>query len=89
MNINVVSKTKNELKLEIIGEGHTFLNLLRENCWKKKCDQTFYILDHPYLSNPKLNIKASNPKAVINNAVQLVIDDAKAFSKEFARTARK
>ena len=36
MEIKVLEKKKNKLKLEIIGENHTFCNSLRKELWNDK-----------------------------------------------------
>jgi DNA-directed RNA polymerase subunit L len=89
MEIKVLEKTDESVKIEVIGETHTLLNLLREKSWKAGASQASYMIEHPYLSNPKITIKAKNPKKVLADATQMVADDAKEFGKEFGRSLKK
>jgi len=89
MELRVLEKKKDKLKVEVIGESHTLLNLLRENAWKEKVDQASYMIEHPYLSQPKIIVRAKNPKRVLVNSAQIIIDDSKGFSREFKRAVRK
>jgi DNA-directed RNA polymerase subunit L len=89
MEIRVLEKTDESLKIEVIGEGHTLLNLLREKSWKAGATQASYMIEHPYLSNPKILVRSKNPKKVLADASQMVIDDAGEFRKEFGRALKK
>jgi DNA-directed RNA polymerase subunit L len=89
MELKIVEKKDDGLKIEVIGESHTLLNLIRENSWKAGASQASYMIEHPYLSNPKIAIKAKNPKKVLIDAAQIVSDDAKLFAKEFGKAAKK
>ncbi len=89
MELKVLEKKKDKMKVEVIGESHTLMNLLRENAWKEKADQATYMIEHPELSQPKIIIKAKNPKKVMVDSAQMVIDDAKGFSREFKRAMKK
>ena len=89
MEIKVLEKTDESVKIEVIGETHTLLNLLREKSWKAGASQASYMIEHPYLSNPKITVKAKNPRKVLADATQMVTDDAKEFGKEFGRSLKK
>jgi DNA-directed RNA polymerase subunit L len=89
MEIKILEKTPESLKLEVIGETHTLLNLLREKSWKAGASQASYMIEHPYLSDPKIMVRAKNPKKVLSDASQMVADDAKEFGKEFSRSLKK
>lgn len=88
MKLEAVEKDKEKLKVAVHGETHTLLNLLREKSWVSKADQASYVLEHPYLSVPNIIIRAKNPKKVLTDAAQLVIDDVKEFRKEFKRSVK-
>ncbi len=79
MKLQVLEKKKDKLSLEIEGETHTFLNLLRENVWKAGGKQASYIIRHPYLSEPKFIVRANDPKKTLDKAAQMIIDQAKEF----------
>jgi DNA-directed RNA polymerase subunit L len=88
MNVKVIEKEKEKIVLEIDGETHTFLNLLRENVWNAG-GEAYYIIQHPYLSVPKFVVKAENPKKILYDAVELIIDQAKEFEEKFDKCLKK
>lgn len=72
MKIKVIEKEKNKLKLEIIGEDHTFCNSLRKELWNDKDVQVAgYNIDHPLVSNPVLTLETVNkdPKKALEAAI--------------------
>ncbi len=85
MELKVLEKTKSRLKIEVKGESHTLLNLLRRNSWDAKAEQASYMIEHPMLSQPKIVIKAKNPKGVLSRASDMVIKQTQSFSKAFKR----
>ena len=89
MEIKVLEKTDESVKLEVNDETHTLVNLLRENAWKVGASQASYTIEHPYLSQPKISVRAKNPKKVLADASQMIANDAKEFGKEFGRAAKK
>ncbi len=89
MAIKVLEKKKDKLRVEVDGETHTLLNLLREKAWKAGARQSAYIVKHPYLSQPEIIVRAKNPGRVLNDAAQLIIDDTKDFGKEFRRALKR
>jgi len=89
MELTIVEKGKNKIKIEVKGETHTFLNLLRERAWQCGCEQASYILEHPTLSYPKLIVKAKNPVKVLVDSTQKIIDEVKEFSVLFSRALKK
>lgn len=58
MELKVLKKTEDELQLEVIGEGHTFMNALRSELWNDKdVAVAAYRVEHPVISNPVLFLK--------------------------------
>jgi len=89
MLIKALEKKKEKLRIEVDGETHTLLNLLRENAWKTGAKQAAYIIKHPYLSRPEMIIRAKNPGKVLNDAIQLIINNTKEFEREFGRALKR
>ena len=88
MKLIVLEKGNDKIVLEVRGETHTFLNLLRENSWKAGSKQASYMVEHPDRSEHKLIIRGSNPKKILDNATQMAIDQAKDFEKELKRVLK-
>jgi DNA-directed RNA polymerase subunit L len=89
MKLVLLESNDKKMILEVRGENHTFLSLLRENAWDAGSKQVSYTIEHPYLSEPKLVIRADNPKKMLDTAAQMIIDQAKEFEKEFRRVSAK
>jgi len=85
MKLTVLEKKKDKWKLEVDGEDHTLLNLLRENAWKERAKQATYMIKHPYLSKPEITVIGPNPKKILADAAKRIIDDTKAFERSFKR----
>jgi DNA-directed RNA polymerase subunit L len=88
MELKIVEKGKDRIKVEVRNETHTFLNLLREKAWESGCDQASYIIEHPYQSDPVIIVKAKNPIKVLTDAGTKVTDQVKEFSRHFSRLSR-
>ena len=78
MEVKVFEKTKDLLKLEIVGETHTLCNLLREELWNQNVDIAAYHIEHPLVSNPVLVVSSPNPKKSLEKAIDIL---KKTFSK--------
>jgi len=89
MEIKVLEKSDESVKIEVKDETHTLVNLIRENSWKAGAIQASYSIEHPYLSQPKISVRAKNPKKVLADAAQMVANDAREFGKEFSRAAKR
>lgn len=64
MKVKVLKRAKNELKLEIEGEGHTFCNLLQNVLLEDKdVEIAGYDLPHPLFSAPIIYIRMKGEKA--------------------------
>lgn len=73
MKIKVLKKGKNKLKLEIIGEDHTFCNALRKELWNDNDVQVAgYNIEHPLVSNPVLTLETEkkDPKKVLESTIK-------------------
>ncbi|MFH1978300.1 MAG: DNA-directed RNA polymerase subunit L [Candidatus Aenigmatarchaeota archaeon] len=89
MKLKVIENKKDKMKLEVLGESHTLLNVLREKAWEKGAQQASYMIEHPYLSVPKIIVIGANPKKVLVTAAQSVFDEAKEFGAEFKRAIKR
>jgi len=89
MEIKVLEKSSESIKIEVVGESHTLLNLLREKSWKAGAIQASYMIEHPYLSSPKIIVRAKNPKKVLADASQMVGEDAREFAREFGKAGKR
>ena len=81
MPVKVLIKEKNELRLRVIGESHTSLQMLRERLNKHKdIEYANYFPGHPELDDPEFYIRTTSKKAVDKVLNDLVSSIAKEFS---------
>ena len=89
MELKVLEKTPDTLRLEVPGENHTLLNIITEYAWEAKAKQSSYIIQHPYLSKPELVIKSSNPKKTLDDSAKILMERVKEFKVGFERAMKK
>jgi len=91
MEIKVVSKSKNELRMEIIGEDHTFCNLLQNVLLQdKNVEFAGYDQPHPLIRSSILYLKTKrevSPEKILLNALGSVQELSKEFDDKFAKAA--
>ncbi len=81
MPVKVLIKEKNELRLRVVGESHTSLQMLRERLNKHKdIEYANYFPGHPELDDPEFYIRTSSKKA----ADKVLNDLVSSIAKEFA-----
>jgi DNA-directed RNA polymerase subunit L len=89
LNLKVLHRSKNELKLEIQGEGHTFCNLLQWTLLQDKgVDMAGYDVPHPLISSSVLYIRTkreSSPEKALARALTKVGE----MSNEFLQKLEK
>lgn len=83
MNIKVLKKSRNELKIEIEGEGHTFCNLLQGALLEdKNVEIAGYDLPHPLVAKPVLYLrmrKDASPEKALERALTRIKQSAEEF----------
>lgn len=80
MEIKVLEKRKDSLKIELEEETHTFCNAIRKELWQDKATEAAgYAISHSLLGNPHIVIKSANPK----KSLQTAANNLKKKTKEF------
>ena len=78
-----------EITLELVGEGHTFANVIREVLSDvKEVDATGYRKEHPFHEKVKIIIKAA-PKKKIDKAVRTAVKDLTKLADDFCKMVEK
>ena len=92
MKVKILKKTRNELKLEVDGVGHTLCSLLQKKLLEdENVDLAGYDIPHPLASNSivyvhtKGNVK---PEAALQKAVKRTREMNKEFGKKLKKTLR-
>ncbi len=89
MNIEVLENKGETLKIEIKDARFNIANLIRKELWNDKdVSLAAYEKKHPFLDNPKLIIKAKNPKKSLLGAVKRAEDQFKEFKVKFSRVVK-
>ena len=92
MKINIVKKSGNELKIEIVGGSHGLCNLLTKRLLEDKTvDFAGYDVPHPLASSPNIYLRTkgkAKPEDALLRAVDKVRDANDAFSKELDRVLK-
>ncbi len=87
MDIKILKKTTDEMHVEIIGEGHTFCNLLEKALLEDPAVEVGgYSLQHPLVSNPVVHIrmkKGRKPEKRPETALKEAAEKIRHRSKEF------
>lgn len=89
MKIKVLEDKKGALVIEIEGERHTIPNLLRESLWEDEgVELAAYEKKHPSLGNPKVMVKAKDPRKALLGAIKRSEAQAKEFIDEFDKAVK-
>ena len=92
MKINIVKKSGNELKIEIVGGTHGLCNLLAKRLLEDKTVEfAGYDVPHPLASSPIIYIRMKGktaPEEALVRAVEKVREANDAFSKELDRVIK-
>lgn len=86
MEVELLEKEGTKIKFKVIGEGHTFCNVLRKKLHEdSRMETAAYNIDHPLLSDPVMHVKTAertDPKAALIRA-------ADGLSKEYEELKKK
>ncbi|MCD4759422.1 DNA-directed RNA polymerase subunit L [archaeon] len=74
MEINILHSEKGSLRVELVGEDHTFANALRKQLWNQQgVKLAGYNIEHPLISHPVLVLdvdEKKDPKKVLLKAAE-------------------
>lgn len=66
MNVKIIEKTDNEIKMEIGGESHTLLSILKHTLLEDPhVEIASYEIKHPNISEPVLYVRTSDMDPII------------------------
>ncbi len=89
MEVKALTRTKNELRLEIVGEDHTFCNLLQNLLLKdKNVEIAGYDQPHPLIRSSIVYFRTKreiSPEKVLLNALASIQELNKEFNEKFAK----
>ncbi len=92
MKVNVLKKSENELKIEIIGADHGICNLLQKKILQdENVDLAGYDVPHPLASSPIIYIRMKGdlkPEDTLLAAAKKAMADNDSFGKELAKALK-
>ena len=92
MEIRVLKKSANELKIEAEGASHGLCNLLQKKLLEdKRVDLAGYDVPHPLASSPVIYVRvkgAAKPEDVLIKAAEKAREANAAFSKELKKALK-
>jgi DNA-directed RNA polymerase subunit L len=91
MEVKVLNKSKNELKIEIIGEDHTFCNLLQNALLEdKNIEIAGYDQPHPLIRSSVVYLRTkrdASPEKILLTALSNIREVNKEFKEKFVKAA--
>lgn len=88
MEVKFLGKGKNKVRLELVGETHTFANAIRSELWNdSKTDNAVYEKPHPTLGNPVLIVESEkgDPVEIIKKASKSLASKIKDIRSDFSK----
>lgn len=89
MEVKVLAKSKNELRLEIVGEDHTFCNLLQNVLLEdKNVEIAGYDQPHPLIRSSIVYLRTkreASPEKALLNALAGIQELNREFNEKFAK----
>jgi len=89
MNVKVLRKEPNEMRIEIEGEGHTFCNVLQKELLEDETiEMASYDIHHPLVSNPIVYVRTKgkrHPETALREAAERI----RTRNKEFRSSLEK
>ena len=87
MELKILKRTPDEMRVEIVGEGHTFCNLLEKALLEDPTVEVGgYSLEHPLVSNPVIHVRMKEkrkPEKRPETAVKEAAEKIRHRNKEF------
>jgi len=92
MELKVLEKGKDFIKIEAKGESISFINLIKEELWNdENVSEAAWIKEHPYMAEPKLFVKMkgkAKPEVAIERAIKRISVKLKELEGEFKRALK-
>ena len=89
MQLKILEKTEQNLKLEIEGEGHTFCGLLESVLLEdNNVEFAGYQVPHPLMANTIINIRTTKnikPEDALKNACEKMLQKGKELNEVFTQ----
>jgi DNA-directed RNA polymerase subunit L len=92
MQVKVLEKKPNELKIEIEGEDHSFCNVLQRVLLEDETiEMAGYHIPHPLVSSPIVYVRTKGqrrPETALRNAAEKIRKQNKEFKETFEKALK-
>jgi len=92
MNLKILKREPNELRIELEGERHTFCNVLQEVLLEDETiEMASYNIPHPLVSNPIIYVRTKGkrrPETALREAVEKVRTRNREFRTSFEKALK-
>lgn len=92
MELELVEKNDDSILINIVGEDHTFCNLLRAELGKdNSVASAVYTIEHPLTELIKfyVKVKDKSPERVLNDAAGRVVEQLEDLQKQLQKALKK
>jgi DNA-directed RNA polymerase subunit L len=92
MEVKILKKEKNELKVELVGEDHTLCNLIQNTLLDENVELAGYDLPHPLSRRPVIYIKTKKgikADKSLENALNKISKRTHEFMEKFTKAVEK
>jgi len=88
MKVEIKSKEKDQIRIEVSGESHTLTQLISANIWEQGKDAAA-IKMHPFLLEPEIVVHGSSPEKILIKAAKKIEEQCDEFKAEFIKAMKK
>ena len=88
MNIEVLEKDKEKMKIGFKDETETVTQLLATQVWNEG-GEAAAVKEHPFIENPKLVVMGKDPTKILEKASTALEEQCEEFKEEFKRALEK
>jgi len=92
MQVKVLEKKPNELKIEVEGEDHTFCNVLQRSLLEDETiEMAGYNIPHPLVSSPIVYVRTKGqrrPETALRNAAEKIRKQGREFREVFEKALK-
>jgi len=92
MELEIVNKDEDSITIKIIGEDHTFCNVLRKVLQSdESVSAAAYSIEHPLLEHPKLyvKVKKGRPETALTRAAGQIIEYCGDLKRRLSKARKK
>jgi len=83
MQVSLVEQEKGKMKVELKGSSKSFAHLISAEIWESGKGEAAALQEHPFMVQPKLLVKGSNPKKLMEKAAGSVEKKCEDLKKAF------